>query len=1043
MKYLDKNGLARVIEKIRNEIKNNIEEINVSHNFLQDLEINSENDFNEQKTNLFYGDTNHTPTDFVNDMAKVMNGEAKLVCKTNRYNFPISAYFLPKIGDTTKPRMVYLSWVENGYVKQIDSITINSTANTSGYAKQTVKQIRILGPSDSLIDTSTTIPLSANQGKVLNDKIEAMKPVNSLISDSTEASLAAAAGKTLNDKIEEQKTVFMSDTFFDELNLIGAGNSIATIQELVNLFYGDTTHTQENFKEDLMKIYNGAELRTNSVESNRSNLNVNCHLRIRSDRPLGFFSMFMTIITYNRKMQYIYLTLPTSDTDPTTSISVAEETDLNPSANIINNENKIAAASTVYEVNEKVETQKPVFFPAEFTYTKENLTGQEMVNLFFGDETHTVEQFRNEILRAKNGVSGTYTPVFIREVRKTSMWSIIPASLIGGRMSESSSLANIQYLIYTTNNGISITSFTIPSAADSSVYTNRMSWDFRPVNSLTSDKTDQALSAAQGKILNEKIVDTNTLIYRWDFKTSSQNADNISLFQEIINKHNEGKNIIIVSESSSYGVLTFEFGTEEVKNSNNQFQLLSNYYIGISSSNGVTSLAKDRRYCIITVDSSNTVTEVSTSYTGAILGHYIDTQTAYSSPFIPTQDYHPTTKKYVDDQIANNSGKTQVFSWDGTSSSSNSANLALWQEIYNASREDSVVVVPTYSNSNNRGNLVFGVNSYTLKPNTSNSIRTPLVSIGFQGGQTTGNYNVFYYYYVTVQVDSNGNVTSVGSMSSSSVSTDSFLSTRANPGANEFVPTLDYHPATKKYVDDKVSPIDFNKVYELSWATNESDTSKNGYIMPIEGLTSLEQIRDKRIPFIAKVMGDYVGTSYGLSLTSTPQGSTGTAATLYAPIDSESITLSTPGKVNYITFTNKNGTDCFVIDNDRKDLTLSLYFMTSTTTSYTTIDSVLTNLGIGTELELAAFLNALEYRPIPVTFKGRLSSSDGYGSFNGSISGTVARASGKIRKMELTMYAHTKIYNALVTVNTSDSTVTVERKVIDLAELAGVLGGSY
>lgn len=401
------------------------------------------------------------------------------------------------------------------------------------------------------------------------------------------------------------------------------------------------------------------------------------------------------------------------------------------------------------------------------------------------------------------------------------------------------------------------------------------------------------------------------------------------------------------------------------------------------------------------------------------------------------------TKDYVDNQITNNSGKTQVFSWDGQSSSSNSANLALWQEIYNASREDSVVVVPTYSNSNNRGNLIFGVNSYTLKPNTSNSIRTPLVSIGFQGGQTTGNYNVFYYYYVTVQVDSNGNVTSVGSMSSSSVSTDSFLSTRANPGANEFVPTLDYHPATKKYVDDKVSPIDFNKVYELSWATNESDTSKNGYIMPIEGLTSLEQIRDKRIPFIAKVMGNYVGTSYGLSLTSTPQGSTGTTATLYAPIDSESITLSTPGKVNYITFTNKNGTDCFVIDNDRKDLTLSLYFMTSTTTSYTTIDSVLTNLGIGTELELAAFLNALEYRPIPVTFKGRLSTSDGYGSFNGSISGTVARASGKIRKMELTMYAHTKIYNALVTVNTSDSTVTVERKVIDLAELAGVLGGSY
>lgn len=390
--------------------------------------------------------------------------------------------------------------------------------------------------------------------------------------------------------------------------------------------------------------------------------------------------------------------------------------------------------------------------------------------------------------------------------------------------------------------------------------------------------------------------DTNTLIYNWDFKSSSENPDNLTMFQEIVDKHYEGKNIIIIGKHSTYGIVTFELKPTDTPGSSSSyraFQLYSNYIISMVNynNNGYTKINHQQAICSVKIGTSDTiVTEVSRSSAQTSKGNYIDTSVAYNSAFVPTQDYHP---------------------------------------------------------------------------------------------------------------------------------------------------------ATKKYVDDKVSPIDFNKVYELSWATNESDTSKNGYIMPIEGLTSLEQIRDKRIPFIAKVMGDYVGTSYGLSLTSTPQGSTGTAATLYAPIDSESITLSTPGKVNYITFTNKNGTDCFVIDNDRKDLTLSLYFMTSTTTSYTTIDSVLTNLGIGTELELAAFLNALKYRPIPVTFKGRLSTSDGYGSFNGSISGTVARASGKIRKMELTMYAHTKIYNALVTVNTSDSTVTVERKVIDLAELAGVLGGSY
>lgn len=55
---------------------------------------------------------------------------------------------------------------------------------------------------NNLTSTSTTSPLSANQGKVLNDKVTALTPVNNLTSTSTTAPLAANQGKVIKGLVD-------------------------------------------------------------------------------------------------------------------------------------------------------------------------------------------------------------------------------------------------------------------------------------------------------------------------------------------------------------------------------------------------------------------------------------------------------------------------------------------------------------------------------------------------------------------------------------------------------------------------------------------------------------------------------------------------------------------------------------------------------------------------------------------------------------------------------------------------------------------------
>lgn len=220
--------------------------------------------------------------------------------------------------------------------------------------------------------------------------------------------------------------------------------------------------------------------------------------------------------------------------------------------------------------------------------------------------------------------------------------------------------------------------------------------------------------------------------------------------------------------------------------------------------------------------------------------------------FEPTEDWQPATKKYVD----NNAGSVQVFCWDGRANSSDNENLALWQKIYDSSRENGVVVSINTTVSNNQGRWSFNVNNQTLKIGTSNTLYTPFWALQSSEGQDTGAITTFYSKYVMVSVDSTGSVTSVSDLGEQGIPSKSFLSTarRSNP---EFTPINDGHPATKKYVDDNniVKNLPINNYSQLS----DVDTFTPFYCTRLEAENGIESEDLNKLKYIEMVTTQVTG----------------------------------------------------------------------------------------------------------------------------------------------------------------------------------------
>lgn len=149
-------------------------------------------------------------------------------------------------------------------------------------------------------------------------------------------------------------------------------------------------------------------------------------------------------------------------------------------------------------------------------------------------------------------------------------------------------------------------------------------------------------------------------VYGWDGKSSSQTAGNLELFQKILDDHLAGKNILIVrnvvvSNIWKPELYIFDSAVTPVVSGSNSSYTLRNYpdmVKGINS--GYTEIQADFRTIVITTTAADptVVTGVTTS-TSRTSWAVLEVNRNYSTPFTPTSDGHPATKKYVDDHDYN------------------------------------------------------------------------------------------------------------------------------------------------------------------------------------------------------------------------------------------------------------------------------------------------------------------------------------------------------------------------------------------------------
>ena len=150
------------------------------------------------------------------------------------------------------------------------------------------------------------------------------------------------------------------------------------------------------------------------------------------------------------------------------------------------------------------------------------------------------------------------------------------------------------------------------------------------------------------------------------------------------------------------------------------------------------------------------------------------------------------------------SSESSIFYWDGLSSTANPDNIAFWQEIVDKSIEKDVYILAI--EDYRKGPRIFSIKKGDVTTTTTNLCLDGLVySINVQRNVNKGAYVQESYPSVELRF-SQGVVTSVSAILSYGYTPQSMAYYLPSQGTDiaEYTPTYDYHPATKKYVDDAI-----------------------------------------------------------------------------------------------------------------------------------------------------------------------------------------------------------------------------------------------
>lgn len=166
-----------------------------------------------------------------------------------------------------------------------------------------------------------------------------------------------------------------------------------------------------------------------------------------------------------------------------------------------------------------------------------------------------------------------------------------------------------------------------------------------------------------------------------------------------------------------------------------------------------------------------------------------------TTPYTPTNDYNPSTKKYVDDAINNIqiSDTTYIIN----TSTSTEEKITIMQEVYDKYISGTMANL-TYIDASGNVFSLFDVDKF----------ETHIDFFMINGGNATTKYAVGYYAYDRYKINCAYNEDTITSVSVEELSDTYMLADSGEilgiNNTTEYTPTTDYQPSTKKYVDDTI-----------------------------------------------------------------------------------------------------------------------------------------------------------------------------------------------------------------------------------------------
>lgn len=171
--------------------------------------------------------------------------------------------------------------------------------------------------------------------------------------------------------------------------------------------------------------------------------------------------------------------------------------------------------------------------------------------------------------------------------------------------------------------------------------------------------------------------------------------------------------------------------------------------------------------------------------------------TGNTREFTPTQDYHPATKKYVDDQI---------YIWDGNDTEEA---REVFQKIINNYFERKPIRNIAYVSISGTYHQYYGLASIYQHNETSLYFVFQLQEYrGFSSVKFGVAYSNMLRYNAIISINDNNEIISLdGGNNYSSYILGNNNNILGMNNATEYTPTGDYNPATKKYVDDNLGDL--------------------------------------------------------------------------------------------------------------------------------------------------------------------------------------------------------------------------------------------